>query len=70
MNQEGNIRKYTTFCGGINEDCQRKSKKNNKMYLLTNYIKSVLWGAAIRLSYIQDAWCLKVNQCTHQTTLR
>ena len=27
MNQEGNIRKYTTFCGGINEDGERKSKK-------------------------------------------
>jgi len=23
----GNIRKYTTFCGGINEDSERKSKK-------------------------------------------
>jgi len=27
MNQEGNIGKYTTFCGGINEDGERKSKK-------------------------------------------
>jgi hypothetical protein len=26
MNQEGNIRKYTTFCGGINEDGERKYK--------------------------------------------
>ena len=25
--KRGNIRKYTTFCGGINEDGQRKSKK-------------------------------------------
>jgi hypothetical protein len=32
------------------------------MYLLTKYIKSVLWGVAVRLSYIQGAWCLKVNQ--------
>ena len=31
------------------------------MYLLTKYIKSVLWGEAVRLSYIWDAWCLKVN---------
>jgi hypothetical protein len=23
------MRKYTTFCGGINEDGVRKSKKNN-----------------------------------------
>ena len=29
--------------------------------MLTNYIKRVLWGGAVRLSYIQDAWCLKVN---------
>jgi hypothetical protein len=27
MNQEGNIRKYTAFCGGINEDGERKYKK-------------------------------------------
>ena len=25
--KKGNIRKYTTFCGGINEDGVRKSKK-------------------------------------------
>jgi hypothetical protein len=25
--QKGNIRKYTAFCGGINEDGERKSKK-------------------------------------------
>jgi len=28
---------------------------------LTKYIKSVLWGVAVHLSYIQDAWCLKVK---------
>jgi hypothetical protein len=27
-------------------------KKNNEIYLLTKYIKSVLWGVAVRLSYI------------------
>jgi len=48
----GKIRKYTVFCGGINEDGERKSKKNNKRYLFTKYIKSVLWGVAVRLSYI------------------
>jgi len=32
------------------------------MYLLTKYIKRVLWGIAVRLSCIQDAWCLKVKQ--------
>ena len=31
------------------------------MYLLIKYIKSVLWRVAKRLSYIGDAWCLKVN---------
>jgi len=25
--KKGNIRKYTAFCGGINEDDERKSKK-------------------------------------------
>jgi len=29
---------------------------------LIKYIKSVLWRVAKRLSYIEDAWCLKVNQ--------
>ena len=33
----------------------------NKIYLLIKYIKSVLWIVAKRLSYIQDARCLKVN---------
>jgi len=28
---------------------------------MTKYIKSVLWGVAVRLSYIQDAWCIKVK---------
>ena len=31
------------------------------MYLLTKYIKRVLWGVAVRLSYIQDAWCIRVK---------
>jgi hypothetical protein len=26
-NKKGNIRKYTIFCGGINEDGDRKPKK-------------------------------------------
>jgi len=29
--------------------------------LLIKYIKSVLWRVAKRLSYIEDAQCLKVN---------
>jgi len=30
----------------------RESIKNNYIYLLNKYIKRVLWGVAIRLSYI------------------
>jgi len=37
-----NIRKYTTFCEEINEDGERMSKQI--IYLLTKYIKRVLWG--------------------------
>ena len=28
---------------------------------MIKYIKSVLWRVAKLLSYIEDAWCLKVN---------
>jgi len=31
MNQEG--WKYTAFCGGINEDGERKSKKVNNIFV-------------------------------------
>ena len=41
---------------------------DNEIYLLIKYIKSVLWRVAKRLSYIQDARCLKVN--TLCTTIR
>ena len=34
---------------------------DNEIYLLIKYIKSVLGRVAKRLSYIQDALCLKVN---------
>ena len=34
---------------------------DNEIYLLIKYIKSVLWRAAKRLSYIKDARCLKVK---------
>jgi len=33
----------------------------NQMYLLIKYIKSVLWRVAKRLSYLEDAQCLKVK---------
>jgi len=38
-----------------------KQISDNEIYLLIKNIKSVLWRVAKRLSYIQDAWCLKVN---------
>jgi len=34
---------------------------DNEIYLLIEYIKSVLWRVAKRLSYKQDARCLKVK---------
>ena len=38
-----------------------KQISDNEIYLLTKYIKSVPWRVAKRLSYIEDARCLKVN---------
>ena len=38
-----------------------KQIADNEIYLLIKYTKSVLWRVAKRLSYIEDAWCLKVN---------
>ena len=42
--------------------CTEKQMSNNEVYLLIKYIKNVLWKVAKRLSYIEDAWCLKVNK--------
>ena len=36
-----------------------KQISDNAIYLLIKYLKSVLWRVAKRLSYIQDARCLK-----------
>ena len=41
--------------------CTVKQISDNEIYLLTKYIKIVLWRVAKRLSYIEDARCLKVN---------
>ena len=41
--------------------CTVKQISDNEIYLLIKYIKNVLWRAAKRLSYIEDARCLKVN---------
>ena len=38
-----------------------KKISDNEIYLLIKYIKSVFWRVAKRLSYKEDAWCLKVN---------
>ena len=38
-----------------------KQISDNEIYLLIKYIKSVLCRAAKRLSYIEDARCLKVK---------
>ena len=41
--------------------CTVKQISGNEIYLLIKYIKSVLWRVAKRLSYIEEARCLKVN---------
>jgi len=38
-----------------------KKISDNEIYFLIKYIKSVLWRVAKRLSYIEDARCLKVK---------
>jgi len=38
-----------------------KHISDNEIYLLIKYIKIVLWRVANRLSYIEDARCLKVK---------
>jgi len=38
-----------------------KQISDNEICFLITYIKSVLWRVAKRLSYIEDAWCLKVK---------
>jgi len=42
---------------------------DNEIYLLIKYIKSVLWRVVKRLSYIQDARCLKVKVVQFATQL-
>ena len=41
-----------------------KQISDNEIYLLIKYIKSVLWRVAKRLSYIEEARCLKVKLWT------
>jgi len=37
---------------------------DNEIYLLIKYTKSILWRVVKRLSYIEEARCLKVNAWT------
>ena len=46
--------------------CTVKQISDNDIYLLIKYIKSVLWRVAKRLSYTEDARCLKVNPYTER----
>ena len=39
--------------------CTVKQISDNEIYLLIKYIKTVLWRVAKRLSYIEEARCLK-----------
>ena len=49
--------------------CTVKQISDNEVYLLIKHIKSVLWRVAKRLSYIQDARCVKVNSYTFRPKL-
>ena len=46
-----------------------KQISDDEIYLLIKYIKSVLWRVAKRLSYIEDARCLKVKHRDNVTFL-
>ena len=41
--------------------CTVKQVSDNEVHLLIKHIKRVIWRVAKRLSYIQDARCLKVK---------
>ena len=47
-----------------------KQISDNEIYLLIKYIKSLLWWAAKRLSYIEEARCLKVNYAINGACLQ
>ena len=44
--------------------CTVKQISENEIYLLIKYIKGVLWRAVKRLSYIEEARCLKVKRAS------
>ena len=39
--------------------CTVKQITDNEINVLIKYIKSVLWRVAKRMSYVEEAWCLK-----------
>ena len=49
---------------------QVKQISDNETYLLIKYIKSVLWRVAKRLSYVEDARCLRVKSRIQSTLCR
>ena len=46
----------------LHQWCTVKKISDNEIYLFIKYIKSVLWRLVKRLSYTEDARCLKVKQ--------
>ena len=50
--------------------CTVKHISDNEIYLLIKYIKSVLWRVVKRLSYIENARCLRVKIGLVHSTLR
>ena len=50
--------------------CTVKQISDNEIYVLIKYIKCVLWRVAKRLSYTEDARCLKVNIMSVRPSLR
>jgi len=65
--KKSNVMKYTytKFCREINCDCAASLRKYNEIYLLIKNTKSFLWREQERLSYVEDAWFLKVNAAQH-----
>ena len=45
----------------LNQWCTAKKISDNEIYLSIKHTKSVLWRIAKRMSYTEDALCLKVN---------
>ena len=62
---QNNCPKHVELTGIINKPLllnhAPSSKYQIEIYMLIKHIKSVLWRVATRLSYIEDARCLKVK---------